>query len=135
MKTILDIGMDVYSYIKEHPQLKDAYRGKLILQQERTSDTEDIVVSVLSIDTSGDVHTAFVNVNIYVKDSYTKEGVPQANTQRIRELSHIFSRELNRFWGDGYRVELESERLLTVEALNEHLINYKLYYQHINERL
>lgn len=129
MKTVLDIGMDVYSYIKEHPQLKDAYRGKLILQQERTSDTEDVVVNVLSVDNSGDVHTAFVNVNIYVKDS----SAAQANTIRLRELSHLFTEALDSFFGDGYRAELEGQRLLKAEGRNEHLINCKLYYKYINE--
>lgn len=129
MKTVLDIGLDVYRHIEAHPLLVGSYAGRLILQQERTEQGEDVVVSVLATDTSTDVQTAYVSVNVYVADS--SEG--QANTVRLHELSGLFAGALRLFYGSGYRAELREQRIIKAEGRGEHAIHCRLYYQHINE--
>ena len=129
MKSILDIGMDVYRHIQTSPLLAGAYAGELILQQERTTAGEDVVVSVVSADYTGDVLTAIVHVNAYVADSHTG----QANTLRLHELGGRLTEALESFHGSDYRAELEAQRLLKAEGRGEHLIHCKLYYKHSNK--
>lgn len=128
--TTLDIGAEVFAHLQSYATKGGAWGGSLILQQERTTRGEDVVVSVVATDSTADRTTALVNVNAYVPDL-----APQlANTARLAELSKLLTEALKLFHGVGYRAELRAQSILKAEGRGEHVAHFRIYFESINEQ-
>ncbi len=131
MKTDTEIRDDVYALVKKS-QIMDAVNGKLCARLRPLNSTaEDVVVSV-SANTPGDPQRAFVNVDIYVKDVKV-DGRNEEDTARVRELSRVAYDALQSNTMPGFYATLEEQRVYTVDATGEHLIQNKLRYRHVEE--
>lgn len=135
MKSEIDIKDDLYRHLRDSP-LARAVSGELSKRSLRptASHTEDIIISVLSSDSSHEVATAIATVNIYVPDQRTETGEAEEHTARLRELCQIALEVLNRGYGRDYRYTLESQRIIPVEGKDEHCISHRLLYRSLNER-
>lgn len=131
MKTDVEIKDDIFRFIKGSA-LEIAVSGVLRkTRRPKDSDKEDIVISVLD-NSSGQIQEAFINVNIYVADNI-RDGQPEEDSSRCRELSRIASELLEVGRGDGFRFVLDKQRLMNVNGKDEHCINNKLLYKQVNE--
>ena len=132
MKSDIEIKDDVYNHIKGS-DLEHAVTGKLCKASKRPfgSDKEDIVISILD-NGSGQIQEAFVNVNIYVKDNI-RDGQPEMNDNRCRELCGVAIDVLNVGRGCDFRFTLDKQRVKPVEGKDEHFINNRLLYRQVNE--
>jgi hypothetical protein len=128
MKSDIEIKDDIYNFLKESELVKEV-TGKLCKRSKRPvdSDKEDIIISVLS-SKNGGIQTAFVNVNIYVADDLIN-GQYEESTIRCRQLCDISKRVLESVHLEDCWIKLDSQRVLEVDATNEHVINNKLFYQ------
>lgn len=131
MKSDIEIKDDVYKIIKSSA-LEQSITGKLSkTRRPNNSNKEDIVISVLASD-AGEIQEAFVNVNIYVADN-SRDNQAEENTIRCRELCNIAKTLFKVQRSSEYRITLNSQRVLEVEGKDEHVINNRLLYKHLNE--
>lgn len=92
---------------------------------------EDVVVNILA-NSAGQTQEAFVNVNIYVPDVYDGNA-PKWDKERLAELCTLSAGVFEVQHGTGWRLTLDSQRVLAVDGRDEHVINNKLLYRQINE--
>lgn len=131
MKSDIEIKDDVFKIIKGSI-LEQSVTGKLSkTRRPNNSNKEDIVISVLSSDAS-EVQEAYVNVNIYVADNI-RDNQAEENSIRCRELCNIAKVLFKVQRNDEYRITLDKQRILEVEGKDEHMINNRLLYKHLNE--
>lgn len=131
MKSDIDVKDDIYGHIKG-AALEKAVTGKLRkTKRPNESDKEDIVISVLA-NQNGQIQECFVNVNIYVRDIY-RDNQAEEDTTRLRVLCNMSEELLKVGFGDSYRFELDSQRVIEVNGKDEHVINNKLLYRQCNE--
>lgn len=133
MKSDILIKDDVYAFIKKSP-LAAAVTGKVCKQGVRPkgSDKEDVVIAVIA-NLNGQIQEAAVNVNIYVKDDIKSDGQNQEATIRLRQLCEIASDTLEVGRGEDFRFTLESQHVIEVPGIKEHVINNRLNYKQVNE--
>lgn len=140
MKSDIEIAKWVYQRIKGS-DLAASVTGKLSDRgRPAGSALEDIIVSVLANDGSGDAQTAFVNVNVYVSDIFNKTTKAwERDTIRVAELCEL-SKFLFTLFGGDFRVvpKNSSQRVLPTGATfedghTEHFINNKLYIRISND--
>lgn len=136
MKTDIDIQKWFYIRIK-NTELHKSVSGILSDRgRPNGSEQEDIVISVLASEGAGQVQTAYINVNIYVKDLWNKErNAWERDTERVGELC-VLSEFLYSLFGEGFRVSSRdsAQRVLPAgtafqDGHTEHLINNKLFIQ------
>lgn len=131
MKSDIDVKDDIYGHIKGSA-LEKAVTGKLRkTKRPNESDKEDIVISVLA-NQNGQIQECFVNVNIYIPDIF-RNNQAEEDTIRLRKLCNMSEKLLKVGFGDSYRFELDSQRVLEVNGKDEHVINNKLLYRQCNE--
>lgn len=135
MKTEQEIKQDIFDYLKPSEAIS-LISGRLFKESLRpmSSKAEDVVLSILSSDMSSEYQRAIVLVNVYVGDLRRDDGEAIENCDRLRLLSGVFARVLDRFAGDGYRCTLERQQVLEVDGRGEHCISHRLLYQHLHER-
>jgi len=132
MKSDGKIKTDVFRVIKGSA-LEKAVTGTLSKRgRPANSDLEDIVVSILD-NGSGQMQSAFVNVNIYVADIQDKTGAFVINDLRVDKLCDLAIDLLESYNGGTFRFEINKQRVMKVEGKNEHFINNKLLYKQCNE--
>lgn len=130
MKTDIEIKDNVYSWIKTLP-IVQIVSGKLCTRlRPLNSDKEDIVISILA-NNFAQRQQSFINVNIYIKDVKI-EGRNEENTKRLREISRMAYDQMKCLNND-FRITLNEQRILEVEAIGYHVINNKLLYEYIDE--
>lgn len=104
------------------------------------SEAEDIVIAVLANEGAGQVQTAYVNVNVYIKDLWNEErSAWERDTIRVSELCGL-SKFLYHLFGDGFRVSGKdsSQRVIPAgvtfqDGHTEHIINNKLFISICND--
>lgn len=105
------------------------------------SESEDIVISVLANNGGGQEQTAYVNINIYVKDQWNAEsGTWERDTIRLAELCDL-SKFLCNLYGDEYSVIAKDSNPPTVlpagvtfqDGHTEHFINNRLFIKICND--
>lgn len=141
MKSDIEIQKWFYHKIKG-TELEESVSGVLSDRgRPNGSDAEDIVIAVLANNGSGQIQTAYVNVNIYVKDQWNEErSAWERDTARLAELCDL-SKFLYNLFGDGIRVSDEDStppRVLPAgvtfqDGHTEHFINNRLFVQICND--
>lgn len=140
MKTDIDIQKWLYHKIKG-TELEKSVSGVLSDRgRPNGSEAEDIAIAVLTSNGSGQIQTAYVNVNIYVKDQWNEErSAWERDTIRLAELCNL-SKFLYNLFGDGIRVSDKdsTQRVLPTGAVfqdghTEHFINNRLFIQICND--
>lgn len=140
MKSDIDIQKWLYHKIKG-TELYNAVTGVLSDRgRPFGSDAEDIVIAVLANEGCGQMQTAYVNVNIYVKDLWNAErGAWERDTIRVAELCNL-SRFLYDLYGEVYRVSAKdsSQKVMPTgvafqDGHTEHFINNKLFISICND--
>lgn len=133
MKTDTDICKDIYHIVVDSA-IKTAITGN-VTYTGRETDKEDCVISVLD-NMNGQIQDSKVNVNIYVQN-ITSGGLAKPNIPRINELAdiskNVFGDGKRSVFGEGFRVTLEKQRVLSVNGKNEHVINNTIRYKFNNE--
>lgn len=131
----IEVKDNLYRFIKGSV-LEYAVTGVLSKTvRPKNSDKEDIVISVIS-NMSGQIQEIYANVNIYVKDlSITMDGQTQneMNVTRCRELCRLAFDLLEVGSGEDFRFEIESQRVITVDDIQHHVINNKILYKQVND--
>ena len=123
------IKLDVQDYIFT-TELPDEVSGVVKRDRRpRGSEAEDVIISVLANE-NGQIQTATVNVNIYVKDNPAGNQF-DPNHERLQQLADLSQRIFEVFRGDGFRAHLLSQRITAIE--NEHVITNKIEYKQNNE--
>lgn len=131
MGTDIDIKDLVYSIVSES-ELAENISGQIRKSlRPKDSTAEDIVISMLANE-NGEVQEAFVNVNVYVPDILI-DGQAEENSSRLRELCTLCSELLEVQHGTGWRMTMDTQRVMAVDGRDEHMINNKLLYKQINE--
>ncbi len=131
MRSDEDIKTDIFKFIKGS-ELHRSVSGKLSKRKRpKGSDKEDILISILANE-NGQVQTAYVNVNIYVRD-VNVDGQDEEDTLRIASLSTLADNLLGEFYGQEYTLKMLSQRVLEVPGAAEHVINNKVEYKTLNE--
>ncbi len=135
MVSDIDVKDKIFQHLKGSA-LEQAVSGVLSkTTRPKDSDKEDIVISILA-NNCAQLQTLYVNVNIYVKDDViTRDGSQQyeMDIPRCRELCKLAYDALESAVGDGFRFDIESQRVIAVEAIKSHVINNRLFYQNLNE--
>jgi len=131
MRSDEDIKTDIFKFIKGS-ELHRSVSGKLSKRKRpKGSDKEDILISIIANE-NGQVQTAYVNVNIYVRD-VNVDGQDEEDTLRIASLSTLADNLLGEFYGQEYTLKMLSQRVLEVPGAAEHVINNKVEYKTLNE--
>ena len=131
MRSDEDIKTDIFKFIKGS-ELHRSVSGKLSKRKRpKGSDKEDILISILANE-NGQVQTAYVNVNIYVRD-VNVDGQDEEDTLRIASLSTLADNLHGEFYGQEYTLKMLSQRVLEVPGAAEHVINNKVEYKTLNE--
>lgn len=131
MRSDEDIKTDIFKFINGS-ELHRSVSGKLSKRKRpKGSDKEDILISILANE-NGQVQTAYVNVNIYVRD-VNVDGQDEEDTLRIASLSTLADNLLGEFYGQEYTLKMLSQRVLEVPGAAEHVINNKVEYKTLNE--
>lgn len=140
MKTDIDIQKWLYHKIKG-TELSQSVTGVLSDRGRPSgSEMEDIVISVLANEGAGQIQTAYVNVNIYVKDQWNEgRNAWERDTIRVSELCKL-SGFLYHLYGDSFRVSDKdsSQRVIPAgvrlqDGHTEHIINNKLFISTCND--
>ena len=137
MHTDNDIKDNVYQLLQSS-QLKAAVSGEIRkIARSPHSMAEDVIISVLANDNPRQIQQAFVNVNVYVRDKKLmadNEAYYVEDTARTKVIARIvadmFAMSIT---GENYRLSLDSQRVLAVDATHEHVINNRLLYKCVNE--
>lgn len=134
MKSDIDIEDALYAYLNDS-NLVTTITGELRKgEYERTkkSTKEDAIIAVTT-NLNGEIQLASANVNIYVHDVWIgNEHV--ANKPRLRVLCDLAKEILEVINVEGYRITLESQRVVDCNATHEHCICNKLEYQFYNRQ-
>lgn len=143
MKSEIDIKDDIYRHL-HCCSLTTSVSGQLSKRGVRptASDKEDIIISVLSSDTSDEIQTAIVVVNVYVPDQRLPTGEAEEHSARLRELCRLGVEVLNRGYGEGCEPHglfgqcpnCPPRLVGPVNGKEEHCISHRLLYRAINER-
>lgn len=133
MKNDEEIKTDIYKVIQGSKLQKEVTGIVKKTKRPRNSKKEDIVISILSNE-NAQLQIATVNVNIYVQDEIVGNQ-PEEDTKRCDKLCKLAEQLFDMFRGDGYRARLLSQRVYEVEGADEHIINNKIEYKIVNERL
>lgn len=140
MKTDIEIQKWFYHKIKG-TELEESVSGVLSdRSRPNGSEAEDIIIAVLTSNGSGQIQTAYVNVNIYVKDQWNEErSAWERDTIRVAELCDL-SKFLYNLFGNGIRVSDKdsTQRVLPTGTVfqdghTEHFINNRLFIQICND--
>ncbi|MCM1490411.1 MAG: hypothetical protein NC095_06255 [Muribaculum sp.] len=141
MKSDIEIQKWLYDKIKGS-ELEEAVRPGVLSDRGRPngSEAEDIVIAVLANNGCGQIQTAYVNVNIYVKDQWNEErSAWERDTARLAELCDL-SKFLYNLFGDGIRVsDKDSTQMVLPDGAvfqdghTEHFINNRLFIQICND--
>lgn len=135
MVSDIDIKDRIYQHLKGSA-LEQAVSGVLSKTiRPKDSDKEDVVISILA-NNCAQLQELYVNVNIYVKDEVvTRDGSQQyeMNVPRCRELCRLAYDALESGVGDGWRFDIESQRVIGVETIKSHMINNRILYKNLNE--
>lgn len=140
MKSDIEIQKFVYHKIKGS-ELHQQVTGKLSDRgRPKGSDAEDIVISVLENDGCGQIQRAFVNVNIYVKDTWNEQTKAfEESTIRIGELCEL-CKFLTCIRKDEYHTvafrcqqKVKPIPIPFEDGHTEHYINNKLFIEISNE--
>lgn len=140
MKSDIEIQKWLYHQIKG-TELYDSVSGVLSDRgRPPGSELEDIVISVLANNGTGQIQTAYANVNIYVKDLWNKErSAWECDTIRVAELcalsKFLFTLFENAFYVSG---KDSSQKVMPAgvsfqDGHTEHLINNKLFIKICND--
>lgn len=133
MKTDIDICKDIYRIVSKSA-IKTAITGK-VSYTGRMTEKEDCVISVLE-NMNGQIQDCKVNVNIYVQNmTSSKKSV--VDVPRVETLSavckEVFGDGKRSVFGDGFKISLEKQRVLSVNGKDEYVINNTLRYKFNNE--
>lgn len=131
MKSDIDIKDDVYKLIKGTALLAECTGTLSKRKRPHNSKNEDIVISVLS-NQIAQKQEAFVNVNIYVADDEV-DGQYEEKSSRLRTLCQMALKLFDSIRGNEFRLSLDTQNVLEVKEIGEHIINNKLLYQIIND--
>ncbi|MBR1526831.1 MAG: hypothetical protein IJ640_09275 [Prevotella sp.] len=130
MKTDVEVRQDIYRYII-NSDLKDEIGGVIGYQgRSDGAKTEDCIISVIT-NVNGQIQDCDVNVNIYVQN-VNSGGRSVENVSRTKTLSKIAERVLRHGYGDTFRFELRTQRIVAVQGKDEFVINNKLRYKNFN---
>lgn len=133
MKTDIDICIDIFRIVTKSA-IKKAITGHVSYTGRETA-KEDCIISVLE-NMNGQIQDSKANVNVYVQD-ITSGGQKKANISRIGVLSNVckdvFGDGKRSVFGDGFRITLEKQRVLSVNGKDEHVINNTIRYKYNNE--
>lgn len=133
MKSDIDIQKWLYHKIKG-TELHQSVTGVLSDRgRPNGSEQEDIVISVLANEGCGQIQTAYVNVNIYVKDQWNEErNAWECDSQRVKTLCDS-SKFLFKLYGEDFRVSDKdsSQKVMPTgvafqDGHTEHFINNRL---------
>ncbi len=135
MKTDIDICKDIYRIVSKSA-IKSAINGTVsYVGRAEGSTAEDCIISVLESQVY-QIQDSKVNVNVYVPD-IASGGRKVRDVERISTLSgvcgDVFGNGRRSVFGDGFRITLENQRVLSVEGKDEHVINNSLRYKFNNE--
>lgn len=140
MKTDIEIQKWLYHKITGS-DLQQTVTGVLCDRgRPNGSEMEDIVITILANEGCGQVQTAYVNVNIYVRDLWNEErNAWERDTIRVSHLC-VLSEFLYKLYGDGFRVSDKdsSQRVIPAgvkfqDGHTEHIINNKLFIKICND--
>lgn len=135
MVSDIDIKDRIFQHLKGSA-LEQSITGVLSKTiRPKDSDKEDVVISILA-NNCAQLQELYVNVNIYVKDDViTRDGSQQyeMNVARCRELCRLSYDALESGVGDGFRFNIESQRVFEVDAIHSHMINNRIIYKNLNE--
>lgn len=140
MKSDVEIAKFVYHAIKGS-ELHNAVSGKLSDRgRPNGSELEDIVISVLANEGCGQIQNAFVNVNIYIKDTWNSQTKAwEQSTQRVGEVCDL-SKFLFSIRKDVMHVvpykskqKVNPTGAMFEDGHTEHYINNKLYIEIAND--
>lgn len=140
MKSDIEIAKFVYHAIKSSV-LFSSVNGKLSDRcRPNNSEKEDIVISVLANEGCGQIQNAFVNVNIYIKDTYNSQTKSwEQSTQRIGVLCELSKFLFSIRNDEMYVVPKNSKQKVNPAGVvfedghTEHYINNKLFVEICNE--
>jgi hypothetical protein len=105
--------------------------GKLYrFKRPLNSSSEDVVVNALPI-SYGKLQEAVLNVNLHVPNLTLGADQTQPNAKRLKELAGITTALLKRVTGDGYRLDIDQERLFE-DTSNSHYVNLRILFHHTN---
>lgn len=135
MKTDIDICIDVYRLVNKSA-IKDAINGEVsYLHRKDGSTKEDCIISVLESQVY-QIQDSKINVNVYVPDQ-DSNGRKEMAVARVKALANIckgvFGDGKRSVFGDGFKITLEKQRILSVNGKDEHVINNTLRYKFNNE--
>lgn len=135
MKTDIDICIDVYRLVNKSA-IKDAINGEVsYLHRKDGSTKEDCIISVLESQVY-QIQDSKINVNVYVPDQ-DSNGRKEMAVARVKALANIckgvFGDGKRSVFGDGFKITLEKQRILSVNGKDEHVINNTLRFKFNNE--
>lgn len=135
MKTDIDICIDVFRLVNKSA-IKDAINGEVsYLPRKDGSTKEDCIISVLESQVY-QIQDSKINVNVYVSDQ-DSNGRKEMAVKRVQDLANIckgvFGDGKRSVFGDGFKITLEKQRILSVNGKDEHVINNTLRYKFNNE--
>lgn len=128
MKSDIDIADAIYEHLKGSELAAQATGTVRKMRRKKDSKKEDIVIVPIANE-NGDVQLAAINVNVYVKDQ-NEGGEPMPNTRRLRELADIAKDVLDCINLEGYRITLDSQRIVECQDTREYCINNRLNFQY-----
>ena len=145
MKTDIDIQDDILNFLAGNEEFLSeisahGFAKESIVIEKRKESAEQIVISILANGGATELQDAYVNVNVFVKD---KKGTEQtdgagevtvyyADRKRLRPICEIMQRYLSSGYGDTFRFDLDSQRVLEDAPTHTHFVNNKLLYHQIN---
>lgn len=134
MKTTVEIEDDIFTILKGS-ELARTVSGKIYKGYRRPADStkEDITVHVLA-NQNGEVQLAFVNVNIYVKDTLIGDAY-DTDKVRTRTLAALACK-IFEYTGSGKNFDtiVEEQNIYEADGTKqpEHFINIKVKYRTYN---
>lgn len=140
MKSDIEIAKWVYHHIRKSGAM-ESLTGKLSDRgRPNGSISQDVVISVLANEGSGDIQQAYVNVNVYISDLWNdKTKAWERDTIKVKETCDSF-KFLFSLIGDDYRVSSKdsSQKVMPNDVIyedghTEHIINNKLFIKINNE--
>ena len=131
MRTSEEIESDIYRCIMATDFPNQISGVVKIKPRPMGSRSEDCIVSVLA-NPYAQKQVATVNVNIYVQDNIAERQTEKASI-RIKELKRLFYNKFKEIHGDDYDAHILSQDTFSADGADEHVINNKIEYKHINE--
>ena len=135
MKTSFDIEDELYEIFAKSP-LAQAVDGEIYKgPDERPDDSqkEDIEIIVIG-NQNGQIQNSTISLNIYTRDELDGNKY-RRNKPRMQELASMveamFRQAIN---VAGYRITLGSQGAYPEHKVNQHYVNFKLYYNYYNRQ-